>query len=85
MAIKAKDFKAKAGYNRYEVMIMRGDMFVSIHDIVNQKRLIKEFGDLYVASFKYFDDTKTTSIILSEEKTECNDANIPLNEIQFFA
>lgn len=41
MAIKAKDFKAKAGYNRYEVMIMRGDMFVSIHDIVNQKKTYK--------------------------------------------
>lgn len=68
-----KHFKPK--YKRLEVILddVKNGRVIFVSDILNYNDLVKECGDIIVSSVHNYDDTKTTSIILSVELLKKNE------------
>lgn len=76
MKVKLKDFECK--YHDIEFIIDKEDRMIVKPGIHKLEDLVKQYGDYYVWSYKYFDDTETTSVIVGKtDKWDCEEDKTP--------
>lgn len=71
MIIKLKDFEPNKGYEFMEVLIEKGKTITFIPIPLSIKQGKKLFGNLYIQSYKYYNDTKSVSVLLTKRKVNC--------------
>ena len=64
MEVKVKDFNPK--YDKIEFLIIESESYLQDFGIANLQTIKKEFGEYYVYSYKDFDDTKSTSVMIGK-------------------
>lgn len=75
MKVKLKDFECK--YHTIELLIDNGSWW-DIKGIYKLEKIKKKYGDYYVYSYKYFEDIKTTSVIITKEpEFDCEEDTTP--------
>lgn len=75
MKVLLKDFETK--YPRIELKIDKSDRLIFKPGIHNLEDLKKQYGYYYVVSYKYFDDTRTTSVVISKKPDDCEEDTTP--------
>lgn len=72
MKVKVKDFNPK--YETIELLVYKtATWFIAIGTVELQK-LKRIYDEYYVYSYKYFEDTKSTSVIIGKEpKYDCKE------------
>lgn len=64
MEVKVKDFNPK--YDEIEFLIIESELYMQSFGIAALQTIKKEFGEYYVYSYKDFDDTKSTSVMIGK-------------------
>ena len=82
-SLKVKDLKVKNGYGKVEYIIYDKDIdrsYLACLKFIPLKLFAKLHGEEYVVSFKYYDNTKSVSIITCKDEVECwgEDKNVVL-------
>lgn len=82
-SLKVKDLKVKDGYPKVEYLVYDKDKdrtYLACQKRIPLKLFVKMHGEEYVVSFRYYDDTKSVSIITCKDEIVCNgeDTNIVL-------
>lgn len=76
MKIKLKDFSCKRGVVEFILETEKGFARLGKHNLEDLKR--SKYKDYYVYSYKYFEDTKTTSVIVGKEPLhDCEEDTTP--------
>ena len=64
MEVKVKDFNPK--YDEIEFLIIESGLYLQSFGIASLQTIKKKFGEYYVYSYKDFDDTKSTSVMIGK-------------------
>lgn len=76
MKVKVKDFNPK--YKTIELMLYKNEITFQTIDIFKLQKLKKMFGKYCVYSYKYFEDTKSTNVIIGKEPLyDCEEDTTP--------
>ena len=76
MKVLLKDFECK--WHNVEFKVDKKNRFVCFPRIRTLEQAKQEYGDYYVYSYKYFEDTKSTSIIVGKTpKWDCEEDTTP--------
>lgn len=76
MKIKLKDFSCKWEVIEFKLDTEKGFVRLGKHNLEDLKR--SKYKDYYVYSYKYFEDTKTTSVIVGKEPLyDCEEDTTP--------
>lgn len=75
MKVKVKDFNPK--YEEIELLLCN-ERCIQPMSIVELQKIKRIYGEYYVYSYKYFEDTKSTSVIIGKEpKYDCEEDTTP--------
>ena len=64
MKVKVKDFNPK--YDEIEFFLIESESYSQSFGIANLQTIKKAFGEYYVYSYRDFDDTKSTSVLIGK-------------------